>query len=103
MEISRGMLRRSKPDSTLDRFWPPLRDLLGLLEATPAGLGFRRGEPATAPPWRDMFSMAAASLYLPFLPMLPTQIPLNIFLSDISQISVPGENVDPALLHKPKR
>jgi Mg2+-importing ATPase len=47
--------------------------------------------------------MAAASLYPPFLPMLPTQIPLNIFLSDISQISVPGENVDPALLHKPKR
>jgi len=35
----------------------------------------------------NMFSMAAASLSLPFLPMLPTQILLNNFLYDISQIS----------------
>jgi P-type Mg2+ transporter len=47
--------------------------------------------------------MAAASLFLPFLPMLPTQILLNNFLYDTSQIAVPGDNVDPALLHKPKR
>jgi hypothetical protein len=33
------MLRMNKPDKTLDRFWDiPQRDLLGLLEATPAGL-----------------------------------------------------------------
>ena len=51
----------------------------------------------------NMFSMAAASLFLKFLPMLPTQILLNNFLYDISQISVPSDNVDPALLHKPKR
>jgi Mg2+-importing ATPase len=51
----------------------------------------------------NMFSMAAASLFLKFLPMLPTQILLNNFLYDISQIAVPGDNVDPALLHKPKR
>ena len=51
----------------------------------------------------NMFSMAAASLFLPFLPMLPTQILLNNFLYDISQISIPGDNVDPALLHRPKR
>jgi Mg2+-importing ATPase len=51
----------------------------------------------------NMFSMAAASLFLPFLPMLPAQILLNNFLYDASQISVPGDNVDPALLHKPKR
>jgi Mg2+-importing ATPase len=51
----------------------------------------------------NMFSMAAASLFLPFLPMLPTQILLNNFLYDTSQIAVPGDNVDPALLHKPKR
>lgn len=51
----------------------------------------------------NMFSMAAASLFLPFLPMLPTQILLNNFLYDTSQISVPTDNVDPALLHKPKR
>jgi len=47
----------------------------------------------------NMFSMAGASLFLPFLPMLPTQILLNNFLYDISQISIPGDNVDPALLH----
>lgn len=51
----------------------------------------------------NMFSMAAASLVLPFLPMLPTQILLNNFLYDSSQISIPGDNVDPALLHRPKR
>lgn len=51
----------------------------------------------------NMFSMAAASLFLPFLPMLPTQILVNNFLYDVSQISIPSDNVDPALLHKPKR
>jgi Mg2+-importing ATPase len=50
-----------------------------------------------------MFSMAAASLFLKFLPMLPTQILLNNFLYDTSQIAVPGDNVDPVLVHKPKR
>jgi len=51
----------------------------------------------------NMFSMAAASLFLPFLPMLPTQILLNNLLYDVSQISIPGDNVDSALLHRPKR
>jgi Mg2+-importing ATPase len=51
----------------------------------------------------NMFSMAAASLFLPFLPMLPTQILLNNFLYDVSQISIPTDNVDSALLHQPKR
>ena len=51
----------------------------------------------------NMFSMAAASLFLPFLPMLPTQILLNNLLYDVSQISIPSDNVDPALLHRPKR
>jgi Mg2+-importing ATPase len=35
--------------------------------------------------------------------MLPTQILLNNFLYDLSQISIPTDNVDPALLHRPKR
>jgi len=51
----------------------------------------------------NMFSMAAASLFLPFLPMLPTQILLNNFLYDVSQVSIPGDNVDAALLRRPKR
>src|SRR6202163_4917233 len=51
----------------------------------------------------NMFSMAAASLFLPFLPMLPTQILLNNLLYDISQISIPSDNVDPAVVRRPKR
>lgn len=51
----------------------------------------------------NMFSMAAATLFLPFLPMLPTQILLNNFLYDSSQVSIPGDNVDAALLRRPKR
>ena len=37
----------------------------------------------------NMFSMAAASVFLPFLPMLPTQILLNNFLYDLAQITIP--------------
>ena len=51
----------------------------------------------------NMFSMAAASLFLPFLPMLPSQILLNNFLYDVSQVSIPSDNVDPAVLRRPKR
>ena len=50
----------------------------------------------------NMFSMAAASLFLPFLPMLPTQILLNNLLYDTSQISIPTDNVDVELLRRPK-
>jgi Mg2+-importing ATPase len=58
---------------------------------------------STSSNFGNMFSMAAASLFLKFLPMLPTQILLNNFLYDTSQIAVPGDNVDPALLRHPKR
>jgi Mg2+-importing ATPase len=50
-----------------------------------------------------MFSMAGASLFLPFLPMLPTQILLNNFLYDLAQITIPTDNVDSAYLRKPQR
>ncbi|SCK28114.1 magnesium-translocating P-type ATPase [Vogesella sp. LIG4] len=42
----------------------------------------------------NMFSMAGASLFLPFLPMLPTQILLNNILYDISEIPIPFDMVD---------
>jgi Mg2+-importing ATPase len=51
----------------------------------------------------NMFSMAGASLLLPFLPMLPTQILLNNLLYDISQVAIPTDGVDPELLRRPKR
>ena len=51
----------------------------------------------------NMFSMAGASLILPFLPMLPTQILLNNFLYDFSQITIPTDNVDETFIHKPRK
>ncbi|MBI3442034.1 MAG: HAD-IC family P-type ATPase, partial [Proteobacteria bacterium] len=42
----------------------------------------------------NMFSMAGAALFLPFLPMLPTQILLNNLLYDLSQTALPFDNVD---------
>jgi P-type Mg2+ transporter len=50
----------------------------------------------------NMFSMAGASVFLPFLPMLPTQILLNNFLYDMSQITIPTDNVDDEYLRKPQ-
>lgn len=51
----------------------------------------------------NMFSMAGASLFLPFLPMLSTQILLNNFLYDSAQIAIPTDNVDQAYLRGPQR
>ena len=51
----------------------------------------------------NMFSMAAASLFLPFLPMLPIQILLNNFLYDFAQVTIPTDNVDEAYLRRPQR
>lgn len=50
----------------------------------------------------NMFSMAGASLFLPFLPMLPTQILLNNFLYDISEIPIPLDQVDPQEVWQPR-
>jgi Mg2+-importing ATPase len=51
----------------------------------------------------NMFSMAGAFLFLPFLPMLPTQILLNNFLYDLAQITIPTDNVDDAFIEIPQR
>ena len=51
----------------------------------------------------NMFSMAAASVFLPFLPMLPTQILLNNFLYDLAQVTIPSDNVDERYLRRPQR
>lgn len=51
----------------------------------------------------NMFSMAAASAFLPFLPMLPTQILLNNFLYDLAQVTIPTDNVDPQFIARPRR
>jgi len=50
----------------------------------------------------NMFSAAGASFFLPFLPMSPSQILLNNTLYDVSQVSIPTDNVDPESLRKPR-
>lgn len=49
----------------------------------------------------NMFSAAAASALLSFLPMLPSQILLNNLLYDSSQLAIPTDNVDAEQLHAP--
>jgi P-type Mg2+ transporter len=49
----------------------------------------------------NMFSAAGASLFLPFLPMLPSQILLNNLLYDSSQLAIPTDNVDEEQLQRP--
>jgi Mg2+-importing ATPase len=51
----------------------------------------------------NMFSMAAASVFLPFLPMLPAQILLNNFLYDIAQVTIPTDHVDRTYVSRPQR
>lgn len=51
----------------------------------------------------NMISMALASLFLPFLPLLPKQILLNNFLSDLPAIGIATDNVDPEAVAKPHR
>jgi Mg2+-importing ATPase len=51
----------------------------------------------------NMLSMAAASLFLPFLPLLAKQILLNNFLSDIPAIALAGDRVDPEYIAAPQR
>ncbi len=51
----------------------------------------------------NMFSMAGAALFLPFLPMLPTQVLLNNLLYDMSQIAIPFDSVDPEDTAQPTR
>jgi P-type Mg2+ transporter len=51
----------------------------------------------------NMFSMAGASVFLPFLPMLSTQILLNNFLYDAAQITIPTDNVDEEYVRIPRR
>ena len=58
---------------------------------------------STSSNFGNMFSMAIASLVLPFLPMLPTQILLNNFLYDLAQVAIPTDHVDDAYTRRPQR
>jgi len=49
----------------------------------------------------NMLSMAIAVAFLPFLPMLPSQILLNNLLYDTSQVMIPTDHVEPSFIKKP--
>lgn len=51
----------------------------------------------------NMLSMAGASLFLPFLPLLAKQILLNNFLSDVPGMTIASDNVDHELIDTPHR
>jgi len=51
----------------------------------------------------NMFSMAGAALFLPFLPMRPVQILLNNFLYDVSEVPIPMDSVDEDFIRQPRR
>jgi Mg2+-importing ATPase len=57
---------------------------------------------ATSSNFGNMFSMAGAYVFLPFLPMLPSQILLNNLLYDSSQVAIPSDSVDPSFIQKPQ-
>jgi Mg2+-importing ATPase len=56
---------------------------------------------ATSSNFGNMFSAAGASLFLTFLPMLPSQILLNNLLYDVGQLAIPSDNVDSEVLARP--
>ena len=51
----------------------------------------------------DVFSIFIASIFLPFLPLLPIQMLIQDFLYDFSQIGIPYDNVDEEFLRRPKK
>jgi Mg2+-importing ATPase len=51
----------------------------------------------------NMITVAASSLFLRFIPLLPSQILLNNFLSDFPMIMVAGDRVDREMLQRPRR
>ena len=51
----------------------------------------------------NMFSVLGASLFLPFLPMLPIQVLTNNLLYDFSQTAIPTDNVDADYLTVPRK
>jgi P-type Mg2+ transporter len=58
---------------------------------------------ATSANFGNMFSMAGASLFLPFLPLLPKQILLMNLLTDAPEMTIATDNVDVEMIEKPRR
>ena len=58
---------------------------------------------ATSSNFGNMFSMAGASLFLPFLPLLPKQILLTNLLTDFPEMTIALDNVDTQMVAQPRR
>jgi Mg2+-importing ATPase len=58
---------------------------------------------ATSSNFGNMFSMAGASLFLPFLPLLPKQILLTNLLTDFPEMTIASDNVDVEMVAQPRR
>lgn len=58
---------------------------------------------ATSANFGNMFSMAGASLFLTFLPLLPKQILLTNLLTDFPEMAIATDNVDKELVESPRR
>jgi Mg2+-importing ATPase len=58
---------------------------------------------ATSANFGNMFSMAGASLFLPFLPMLPKQILLINFMTDLPEMTIASDRVDDVFVERPHR
>ncbi|MBI4980933.1 magnesium-translocating P-type ATPase [Candidatus Woesearchaeota archaeon] len=51
----------------------------------------------------NMFTVALSSLFMKFIPLLPVQILLNNFISDVPNLAISTDKVDEELLHKPRK
>jgi len=58
---------------------------------------------ATSANFGNMFSMAGASLFLPFLPLLPKQVLLTNLMTDLPAMTIASDNVEPDVISKPHR
>lgn len=58
---------------------------------------------ATSANFGNMFSMAGASLLLPFLPLLPKQILLTNLMTDLPEMAIATDHVDASVLQRPHR
>lgn len=58
---------------------------------------------ATSANFGNMFSMAGASLFMPFLPLLPSQILLTNLLTDFPEMTIATDRTDPELVCAPRR
>ncbi len=58
---------------------------------------------ATSANFGNMFSMAGASLFLPFLPLLPKQILLTNLMTDFPEMAIATDSVDSELVEQPRR